>query len=396
MTESFTERLQRIGHNGKGKSASMLVGAIIPSTYTVTVPKKITLQKDIGGNSIANYTVKVKGDIAANERLSVGLKKTAITMSQRGKEDVTATARINQNNLDFDDIDDIGYDIGGDVAATKLTAGTWNGNVEFVVNLDRLLDAGLYDENFQQLAEWNSDNASLATDYTASNYNAENSKSGYNAVNKYSATNVVLAPTSIGAHSFYNCSSLNSVLYDKKLSSSQNESVGEVAFGNCTNLTTVSLPQNITSIGRAAFTNCTSLSDILMPGVSIIEQAAFSGDTALKSIDLSDNIADIGEAAFQRTGLTSVVIPDSVTYVKNQVFLDCSELTEVTLPQYLTMYAPAFDGCTKLKEITYKGTTYTSKSALKAAMAQNGVTTPDRQSVGDYSCDLFAGTGLSD
>ena len=176
-----------------------------------------------------------------------------------------------------------GYDIGGDVAATKLTAGTWNGNVEFVVNLDRLLDAGLYDANYQQLAEWNSDNASLATDYTASNYNAENSKSGYNAVNKYSATNVVLAPTSIGAYSFYNCSSLNSVLYDKKLSSSQNESVGNLAFSNCTNLTTVSLPQNITSIGTGAFTNCTSLSDISMPGVSIIEQAAFSGDTALTS-----------------------------------------------------------------------------------------------------------------
>lgn len=393
MTESFTERLQRIGHNGKGKSASMLVGATIPSTYTVTVPKKITLQKDSGGNSTANYTVRVKGDIAANERLSVGLKKTAITMSQRGKEDVTATARINQNSLDFDDI---GYDIGGDVAATKLTAGTWNGNVEFVVNLDRLLDAGLYDANYQQLAEWNSDNASLATDYTASNYNAENSKSGYNAVNKYSATNVVLAPTSIGAYSFYNCSSLNSVLYDKKLSSSQNESVGNLAFSNCTNLTTVSLPQNITSIGTGAFTNCTSLSDISMPGVSIIEQAAFAGDTALKTIDFSDYIADIREAAFQGTGLTSVVIPDSVTYVKNQVFLNCSELTEVTLPENLSMYAPAFGGCTKLKEITYKGTTYTSKSALKAAMAQNGVTTPDRQSVGDYSGDLFGGTGLSD
>lgn len=228
----------------------------------------------------------------------MGLKKTAITMSQRGKENLTATARINQNSLDFDDIDDIGYDIGGDVAATKLTAGTWNGNVEFVVNLDRLLDAGLYDSNFQQLAEWNSDNASLATDYTASNYNAENSKSGYNAVNKYSATNVVLAPTSIGAYSFYNYSSLNSVLYDKKLSSSQNESIGGSAFSNCTNLTTVSLPQNITSIGTGAFTNCTSLSDISMPGVSIIEQAAFSGDTALKTIDLSDNIADIKEAAF--------------------------------------------------------------------------------------------------
>lgn len=349
-----------------------------------------------GCPSGGNYTVRVKGDIAANERLSVGLKKTAITMSQRGKENVTATARINQNSLDFDDIDDIGYDIGGDVAATKLTAGTWNGNVEFVVNLDRLLDAGLYDANYQQLAEWNSDNASLATDYTASNYNAENSKSGYNAVNKYSATNVVLAPTSIGAYSFYNCSSLNSVLYDKKLSSSQNESVGNLAFSNCTNLTTVSLPQNIKTIGTGAFTNCTSLSDISMPGVSIIEQAAFSGDTALKSIDLSDNIADIKEAAFQGTGLTSVVIPDSVTYVKNQVFLDCSELTEVTLPEYLSMYAPAFGGCTKLKEITYKGTTYTSKSALKAAMAQNGVTTPDRKSVGDYSGDLFDGTGLSD
>ena len=89
-----------------------------------------------------------------------------------------------------------------------------------------------------------------------------------------------------------------------------------------------------------------------MPGVSIIEQAAFSGDTALKTIDLSDNIADIKEAAFQGTGLTSVVIPDSVTYVKTQVFLNCSELTEVTLPENLSMYAPAFGGCTKLKEIT--------------------------------------------
>ena len=78
------------------------------------------------------------------------------------------------------------------------------------------------------------------------------------------------------------------------------------AFYNCTSLTSIVIPDSVTSIGVDAFYNCTSLTSIVIP----------------------DGVTSIGYEAFRGcTNLTSIVIPDGVTSIDYQAFYNCSKLT---------------------------------------------------------------------
>ena len=71
------------------------------------------------------------------------------------------------------------------------------------------------------------------------------------------------------------------------------------AFCGCKGLTSIVLPDDITSIGYGVFRNCTGLTSITIPNnVSSIESYAFSGCTGLTSIELNEGLKTIGEHAF--------------------------------------------------------------------------------------------------
>ena len=85
-------------------------------------------------------------------------------------------------------------------------------------------------------------------------------------------------------------------------------SIGDIAFGGRSGLTSIVIPDSVTSIGSWAFYYCESLTSIVIP----------------------DSVTSIGYAAFQYcSSLTSIVIPDSVTSIGNQAFWDCDSLTDV-------------------------------------------------------------------
>ena len=113
---------------------------------------------------------------------------------------------------------------------------------------------------------------------------------------------------SIGYYAFYNCSSLESVTFEEN---SQLESIGDLAFYNCSSLTSITIPDSVTSIGSSAFYNCSTLTSITIPdGVTSIDAGAF----------------------YNCSSLTSIIIPDEVTSIGYRAFYNCSSLTEVTLP----------------------------------------------------------------
>jgi hypothetical protein len=135
-------------------------------------------------------------------------------------------------------------------------------------------------------------------------------------------------------------SSLNGVLFDKSQTtlieypgglggsytvSNSVTSIGEGAFEDCTNLTSVTIGTNVTSIGDYAFDNCTSLTGVTIP----------------------DSITSIGEGAFQATPLTSVTIPASVTNIGEAPFESCSSLTAITVktnnPAFSSLNGVLFD-----------------------------------------------------
>ena len=133
--------------------------------------------------------------------------------------------------------------------------------------------------------------------------------------------------TSIGSFAFYRCTSLTSVTIGNGVTT-----IGMWAFAYCTSLTSITIPDNVTSIGGGAFDGCTSLTSIIIPdGVTSIGSFAFYGCTSLTSITIPDSVTSIGNYAFDGcTSLTSITIPSSVTSIGYQAFYNCSKLTSVT------------------------------------------------------------------
>jgi hypothetical protein len=84
--------------------------------------------------------------------------------------------------------------------------------------------------------------------------------------------------------------------------------IKEFAFSNCTGLTSVTIPNGVTSIGSFSFLNCTGLTSVTIPnGVTRIGEAAFRGCSGLTSVTIPNGVTSIGEAAFRGcSGLTSV------------------------------------------------------------------------------------------
>ena len=140
------------------------------------------------------------------------------------------------------------------------------------------------------------------------------------------------------------------VRYDEDYYTS-NDKLGDFAFGDCSSLTSLTIPSSVTSIGDGAFSGCSGLTSLTIPsGVTSIGDYAFYGCSGLTSLTIPSSVTEIGESAFQGcSGLTSLTIPSSVTSIGKYAFSGCSGLTSLTLPSSVTeIGTAAFEGCSGL------------------------------------------------
>ena len=84
-------------------------------------------------------------------------------------------------------------------------------------------------------------------------------------------------------------------------------------------LTSVTIPEGITSVGYGAFSSNQLTSVIIPNSVTSIGSYAFS-DNQLTSVTIPDSVTSIGKVAFYKNQLTSVTIPDSVTSIGDSAF----------------------------------------------------------------------------
>jgi len=143
-------------------------------------------------------------------------------------------------------------------------------------------------------------------------------------------------------------------------------SIGDGAFEYCSGLTTITLPNSVSSIADGAFGGCSGLTTITLPGsVTSIGNEAFGGCSGLTTITLPNSIASIGGATFNGcSGLTTITLPGSVTSIGNEAFYGCSGLTMITLPGSVTSIGvEAFYGCRGLTSITAEASTPIDLSA---------------------------------
>ncbi len=180
----------------------------------------------------------------------------------------------------------------------------------------------------------------------------------------------------IGNGSFFDCSGLTSVSIPDGVTS-----IGAFAFEYCTGLTSITIPGSVTSIGSDAFSGCSELTSITIPdGVTSIEGFAFAGCSGLTSITIPDNVTSIGDSAFYGcSGLTSITIPDGVTSIGERALYGCSGLTSVAIPNGVTSIGDcAFAGCSGLTSVTIPdGVTSIGKYAFSGCSGLTSITIPD-------------------
>ena len=155
--------------------------------------------------------------------------------------------------------------------------------------------------------------------------------------------------TTIGGDAFYNCPIENATIPTTAISYisktklkmvviNGGTSIGNAAFDGCTLLTSVTIEDGVNSIGVYAFSGCTSLTSVIIPNsVTSIKSYAFNCCTSLASITIPNSVTSIeGSTFWGCSSLESVVIPDSVTSIGDSAFWDCDSLESVVIPNGVT------------------------------------------------------------
>lgn len=79
--------------------------------------------------------------------------------------------------------------------------------------------------------------------------------------------------------------------------------LGDSVFKNCTNLTEITLPDEISAIPQQAFYGCTSLTTVNASNVTEIESNAFCNCTSLTTLNVSENVVKMGADALYNTAI---------------------------------------------------------------------------------------------
>lgn len=156
--------------------------------------------------------------------------------------------------------------------------------------------------------------------------------------------------TGIYAFAFDDCDDLTSITIPNSVTS-----IGDSAFSSCSGLTSITIPNSVTSIASGMFSYCDNLTSVTIPNsVTTIEDNAFYGCESLKSITIPNSVTSIGDCSFALCkNLTSLKIGNSVKSIGFGAFMLCSSLTSVTIPNFVDSIADlAFADCSSLKSIT--------------------------------------------
>lgn len=176
----------------------------------------------------------------------------------------------------------------------------------------------------------------------------------------------------IGAGAFEDCYALTSVTIPNSITS-----IESFAFKNCQSLNSINIPQSVVFIKPTAFSNSGIYNDesnwedsvlyigdcliqakrgltgsyIVKEGTRLIINEAFAGSN-LTDITIPNTVTDIGAGAFQYSALTSMIIPNGITKIRGFAFYHCTSLKSVTLPNSITqIQRDAFRDCTALTTV---------------------------------------------
>ena len=185
--------------------------------------------------------------------------------------------------------------------------------------------------------------------------------------------------TVIGVGAFRDCRSVTSIDVPDSVTTIENYAFAGTRAG-------INIPSTVTKIGSWAFSGCgglyisgsTELFGITIPeGITEIEEGVFSNCTWLRSVVIPSSVTSIGNQAFEGCSeLTSITVPDTVMSIGKRAFYNCTQLTEVKIPVNTTIEEDAFAGCDNLKIEYIEPTTEDSTTEETTKIAESTTEAP--------------------
>jgi len=184
--------------------------------------------------------------------------------------------------------------------------------------------------------------------------------------------------TNITSFIFKDCTALTSITIPSNITTIKND-----AFYN-SGLTSITIPNTVSTVNYGAFQDCSSLATVTLSShasFTTISNSIFKNCAALTSITIPSNITTIDYDGFNNTGLTSITLPNTVSTVNYGAFQDCSSLATATLSSHASftiINTDLFNGCTTLNNIVLPlNITTINDSAFKDCSALTDIIFPN-------------------